>query len=524
MCGIVGIVGNGPVNQSIYDALTVLQHRGQDAAGIVTWDDDGLHVRKSNGLVRDVFRHRHMLTLSGNVGMGHIRYPTAGSSKSSEAQPFYVNSPYGICLAHNGNLTNHDELSRHLTDQDRRHLNTGSDSEVLLNVFAHELQSRTNGRPQPEQIFDAIESVHKRCSGGYAVVAMIIGHGIVAFRDPNGIRPLALGHRDGETGDEYMVASESVALDVLRFQRLRDVRPGEAIYIENNGTLHSREYSGDVNCTPCIFEFVYFARPDSIIDNLSVYKARLRMGEQLAGQIVREWPDHDIDVVIPIPDTSRTSAVQVAHHLGAKYREGFIKNRYIGRTFIMPGQEERANSVRRKLNAIDLEFRGKNVLLVDDSIVRGTTSKQIIRIARDAGARKVYFASAAPPVRFPNVYGIDMPAASELIANGRTTEEIRELIGADKLIYQDLHGLIRSVRHSDSEITEFDTSCFSGVYVTEDVTPEYLQMLENQRSDAAKCERNNSIAENDDDVLQDELSSLPLGDEDADASDAAVGM
>ncbi len=524
MCGIVGIVGKGPVNQSIYDALTVLQHRGQDAAGIVTWDHDGLHVRKSNGLVRDVFHHRHMLRLTGNVGMGHIRYPTAGSSKSSEAQPFYVNSPYGICLAHNGNLTNHDELAGHLTEKDRRHLNTGSDSEVLLNVFAHELQSRTNGRPQAEQVFDAIESVHKRCSGGYAVVAMIIGHGIVAFRDPHGIRPLVLGHHEGEAGDEYMVASESVALDVLQFNRLRDVRPGEAIFIENDGTLHSREFSGEVNYTPCIFEFVYFARPDSIIDNLSVYKARLRMGEQLAGQIVREWPDHDIDVVIPIPDTSRTSAVQVAHHLGAKYREGFIKNRYIGRTFIMPGQEERAKSVRRKLNAIDLEFRGKNVLLVDDSIVRGTTSKQIIRIARDAGARKVYFASAAPPVRYPNVYGIDMPAASELIANGRTVEEIREIIGADRLIYQDLHGLIRSVRHSDSEITEFDTSCFSGTYVTGDVTPEYLQALERQRSDAAKSKRNASTADNDDDALHDELLSLPSGDEDADTSDTAVGM
>jgi amidophosphoribosyltransferase len=524
MCGIVGIVGKGQVNQSIYDALTVLQHRGQDAAGIVTWDNDGLHARKSNGLVRDVFRQRHMLTLTGNVGMGHIRYPTAGSSKPSEAQPFYVNSPYGICLAHNGNLTNHDELAEHLTEQDRRHLNTGSDSEVLLNVFAHELQSRTNGRPQAEQIFDAIESVHKRCTGGYAVVAMIIGHGIVAFRDPHGIRPLVLGHRECEAGNEYMVASESVALDVLRFDRLRDVRPGEAIFIENDGTLHSREFSGEVNYTPCIFEFVYFARPDSIIDDLSVYKARLRMGEQLAGQIVREWPDHDIDVVIPIPDTSRTAAVQVAHHLGAKYREGFIKNRYIGRTFIMPGQEERTQSVRRKLNAIDLEFRGKNVLLVDDSIVRGTTSKQIIRIARDAGARKVYFASAAPPVRFPNVYGIDMPAASELIANGRTVEEICEIIGADRLIYQDLNGLIRSVRHSDSRITEFDTSCFSGIYVTGDVTPEYLRALEDRRNDAAKNKRKNSTADNDDDASQDELESLPSGDEDADTADTAVGM
>ena len=490
MCGIVGIVGKRPVNQSIYDALTVLQHRGQDAAGIVTWGEEGLQSRKSNGLVRDVFRHRHMLRLTGNVGIGHIRYPTAGSSRSSEAQPFYVNSPYGICLAHNGNLINHDELSELLTEEDRRHLNTGSDSEVLLNVFAHELQKRTNAQPTPEQIFGAVDAVHDRCSGGYAVVAMIIGHGILAFRDPNGIRPIMIGERDTEAGKEYMVSSESVALDSLRFGNLQDLRPGEAVFIENNGTLHRHRYSGKTSYSPCIFEFVYFARPDSIIDNLSVYKARLRMGEQLAGQIVREWPDHDIDVVIPIPDTSRTAAVQVAYHLGVKYREGFIKNRYIGRTFIMPGQAERTESVRRKLNAIDLEFRNKNVLLVDDSIVRGTTSRQIIRIAREAGARKVYFASAAPPVRYPNVYGIDMPAATELIANGRTVEQIEELIGADRLIYQDLHGLIRSVRHDDSEIAQFDTSCFSGEYVTGDVTDIYLRALEDARSDAAK-DRNN---------------------------------
>lgn len=489
MCGIVGIVGKTQVNQAIYDALTVQQHRGQDAAGIVTWGDQQLNVRKSNGLVRDVFRQRHMLRLRGRVGIGHVRYPTAGGSRSSEAQPFYVNSPYGICLAHNGNLTNYDELAGLLMRKDRRHLNTGSDSEVLLNVFAHELQGRTNGQPSPEQVFDTVEAVHRRCSGGYAVVAMIIGHGLVAFRDPNGIRPIVIGCRETDRGREYMVASESVALDVCQFKKLRDVRPGEAIFIENDGVLHSREYSGPTRYTPCIFEFVYFSRPDSIIDNLSVYKARLRMGEQLAGQIVREWPDHDIDVVIPVPDTSRTAAVQVAHHLGVKYREGFIKNRYIGRTFIMPGQAERALSVRRKLNAIGLEFGGKNVLLVDDSIVRGTTSQQIIRIARDAGARKVYFASAAPPVRYPNVYGIDMPAASELIANGRTIAEIEKMIGADKLIYQDLHGLIRSVRHDDSEIREFDTSCFSGEYVTGDVTEEYLSNLEQKRNDQAKRQR-----------------------------------
>ena len=486
MCGVVGIVSKQPVNQALYDALTVVQHRGQDAAGIVTWSEEGLHRRKTKGLVRDVFRTRHMMRLKGNVGIAHVRYPTAGGDKSSESQPFYVNSPYGIVLAHNGNLTNHDELTELLVQRDRRHLATGSDSEVLLNVFAHELQARVDGKPTPEQVFSAVDAVHRRCRGGYAVVAMIVGFGIVAFRDPNGIRPLVLGQRLNDAGMEYMVASESVALDVLQFERLRDLRPGETVFIENDGTLHSHDYEGETARTPCIFEYVYFARPDSILDGISVYKARLRMGEELAGKIVRDFPDHDIDVVIPIPDTSRTSALQVAYHLGVKYREGFIKNRYIGRTFIMPGQAERAKSVRRKLNAIDLEFRGKNVLLVDDSIVRGTTSKQIIKLAREAGASKVYFASAAPPVRYPNVYGIDMPAASELIANGRTVEEVEEIIGADRLIYQDLHGLIRSVRHENSGISEFDTSCFSGEYVTGDVTEEYLDELEQRRNDAAK--------------------------------------
>jgi len=514
MCGVVGIVAGGPVNQAIYDALTVLQHRGQDAAGIVTWGEDGLRVRKSNGLVRDVFHTRHMLRLTGNVGMGHVRYPTAGGSEASESQPFYVNSPYGICLAHNGNLTNHEELKEHLTVTDRRHLNTGSDSEVLLNVFAHELQQRAGGKLTPEQVFEAVEAVHRRCRGGYAVVAMIIGFGIVAFRDPNGIRPLVLGSRQSLAGDEFMVASESVALDVLQFDVLRDVLPGETIYIENSGVMHSREYSGPTRYSPCIFEFVYFARPDSIIDKLSVYKARLRMGEELAGQIIREWPDHDIDVVIPIPDTSRTAADQAARHLGIKYREGFIKNRYVGRTFIMPGQAERSQSVRRKLNAIDLEFRGKNVLLVDDSIVRGTTSRQIIRLAREAGARKVYFASAAPPVRYPNVYGIDMPAASELIANGRSVDQVKDLIGADRLIYQDLHGLIRSVRHDNSGIKEFDTSCFSGEYVTGDVTPEYLRQLEEQRNDRAKMKREAKLRDS-------EVLSQP---DDAGSSDKAVAV
>lgn len=490
MCGVVGIVSSEPVNQFLYNALTVMQHRGQDAAGIVTWgEEQGLKKRKGNGLVRDVFHNRHMTDMRGTSGIGHVRYPTAGGSKSSEAQPFYVNSPYGICLAHNGNLTNYDELAELLIRDDRRHLSTNSDSEVLLNVLAHELQMRVNGNPTAENVFDAIDALHKRCKGGYAVVALIVGFGVVAFRDPNGIRPLVLGEREEYGRKDYMVASESVALDVLQFSRLRDVKPGECIVIENNGSLHCHDYPGPTAHTPCIFEYVYFARPDSIMDELSVYKARLRMGEQLAGKIVRSFQDHDIDVVIPIPDTSRTSALQVAYHLGVKYREGFIKNRYIGRTFIMPGQEERKKSVRQKLNAITLEFHNKNVLLVDDSIVRGTTSKQIIKLARDAGARKVYFASAAPPVRYPNVYGIDMPAASELIANGRTVEEIQEIIGADRLIYQDLNGLIRSVRHGNSGITEFDTSCFSGEYVTGDVTDEYLCELEKHRNDAAKQKR-----------------------------------
>jgi amidophosphoribosyltransferase len=486
MCGVVGIISNKPVNQDIYDALTLLQHRGQDAAGIITWDENGLHARKSNGLIRDVFDQDHMEKLEGNMGMGHVRYPTAGGAQSSEAQPFYVNSPYGICLAHNGNLTNYDELAELLRTKDRRHLNTHSDSEVLLNVFAHELQSRANGKPTEKNIFDAVDALHQRCKGGYAVVVMIVGYGIVAFRDPSGIRPLILGKRSNGNNIDYIIASESVALDVTQFQIDRDVEPGEVIFIENNGKLHSHLYSGKTSYSPCIFEFVYFARPDSVIDNISVYKARLRMGEELAGQIVRQWPDNDIDVVIPIPDTSRTAASQVAYNLGVKYREGFIKNRYVGRTFIMPGQEERDNSVRRKLNAIDLEFKGKNVLLVDDSIVRGTTSKQIIKLAREAGAKKVYFASAAPPVRYPNVYGIDMPAAKELIANNKSIAEITEAIGADHLIYQDLDGLIRAVSHDNSSITGFDDSCFSGKYITDDITAEYLEKLESARSDGAK--------------------------------------
>ena len=489
MCGLVGIVAKKEVNQDIYDALTLLQHRGQDAAGIITWNKEGLYTRKSNGLIRDVFNQDHMEQLKGNVGMGHVRYPTAGGAQSSEAQPFYVNSPYGICLAHNGNLTNYEELAKHLSTRDRRHLSTQSDSEVLLNVFAHELQARVNGKPSAKNIFDAVDALHERCSGGYAVVLMIVGFGLVAFRDPNGIRPLILGKRSNGKETEYMVASESVALDVTQFEIDRDVLPGETLFINNDGDLHQHNFVGQTSYSPCIFEFVYFARPDSVIDKLSVYKARLRMGEELAGQIVRKWPENDIEVVIPIPDTSRTAASQVAYHLGVKYREGFIKNRYVGRTFIMPGQEERDNSVRRKLNAIDLEFKGKNVLLVDDSIVRGTTSKQIIKLARDAGARKVYFASAAPPVRHPSVYGIDMPAADELIANKKTTQEIQKEIGADYLIYQDLEALKRAVSHDNSSITGFDDSCFSGNYITNDVSVKYLEELQNSRSDAAKRQR-----------------------------------
>ncbi len=489
MCGIVGIVSHRPVNQGLYDALMVLQHRGQDAAGIMTDWNGTLCTRKKNGLVSDVFLQRHMEELRGNIGIGHCRYPTAGTLKSSEAQPFYVNSPYGIALAHNGNLTNSDELKALLIQQDRRHLNTGSDTEALLNVFAHELQQQPSEELTPRAIFAAVAAVHRRCRGGYAVVALIIGYGIVAFRDPHGIRPVCLGRRETAEGVEHMVASESVAMDALEFQMVRDILPGEAVIIERDGTLHSQVCDIPRSYTPCIFEYVYFARPDSIIDRISVYKARLRMGERLAEKILRERPDHDIDVVIPIPDSSRTSALEVAHRLGVKYREGFIKNRYIGRTFIMPGQEMRRQSVRRKLNAIDLEFHGKNVLLVDDSVVRGTTSQQIIEMAREAGARRVYFASASPPVRYPNVYGIDMPAASELVASGRTEQQVQEFIGADWLVYQDLDDLIKAVHHDDAEISEFDTSCFSGEYVTGDISPEYLAQLEQQRSDRAKSQR-----------------------------------
>jgi len=489
MCGIIGVVGHSAVNQTLYDGLTVLQHRGQDAAGIMTCENGHLHLRKSNGLVRDVFHTRHMLRLRGKMGIGHVRYPTAGCSSSAEAQPFYVNSPFGISLAHNGNLTNADELKREVFEEDLRHINTSSDSEVLLNVFAHELQSLGKVRITEQDVFQAVARVHQRCRGGYAVVAMITDFGIVAFRDPNGIRPLSFGCRQTDAGPECMVASESVAIDAVGYDLIRDVEPGEAVFIDMNGELHTQQCARNAQLNPCIFEHVYFARPDSIMDDVSVYKARLRMGEKLAQKIQRTWPDHDIDVVIPIPDTSRTSGLQMANELGVLYREGFIKNRYIGRTFIMPGQKQRKKSVRQKLNAIELEFRGKNVMLIDDSIVRGTTSKQIIQMARDAGAKKVYFASASPPVRYPNVYGIDMPSTSELIAHDRTDEEICKVIGADRLIYQDLDDLVASVQRGNRSITKFDTSVFSGEYVTSDVTTHYLHQLELLRSDSAKREQ-----------------------------------
>lgn len=500
MCGIIGIVAKSAVNQTIYDGLTVLQHRGQDAAGIATYRKGKLKLRKSNGLVDSVFHTRHMLNLQGKMGIGHVRYPTAGCASTAEAQPFYVNSPYGISLAHNGNLTNVEELKRELFRSGLRHINTESDSEVLLNVFADELQRMGKFRIDANDIFTAMNGVFRRCRGGYAALAMINGVGIVGFRDPHGIRPIIFGKRETDKGDEYIFASESVAIESLDFKRIRDINPGEAVFVDKKGNLHTHQCVTDAKHNPCIFEYVYFARPDSIIDNISVVKSRMRMGEALARKIKREWSDHDIDVVIPIPDTSRTAAMELAHELDVKYREGFIKNRYIPRTFIMPGQNKRKKSVRQKLNAINLEFRKKNVLLVDDSIVRGTTSGQIIQMARDAGAKKVYFASAAPPVRYQNVYGIDMPAAEELIAHNRTEQEICELIGADRLIYQDLEDLIESARAGNPEITEYDVSCFTGEYVTGDISLDYLHELEKNRSDKAKMKRN---SEEDDDPSDD---------------------
>lgn len=486
MCGVVGIAGRGAVNQALYDALLALQHRGQDAAGIVTSGADGrLHLRKDNGLVRDVFRDHHMQRLTGTMGIGHVRYPTAGSSSSAEAQPFYVNSPFGITLGHNGNLINADELSRSLYATDRRHINTDSDSEILLNVLAQELLAFIDLEEIEEALFAAVERVHRRARGAYAVVGMIAGRGLFAFRDPHGIRPLVFGRRDTEQGPEWMVASESAALDALGFALVRDLHPGEALFISMDGQWMSRQCARDPELTPCIFEHVYFARPDSVLDNILVHRARMRMGTLLGRKIKRTWPGYDIDVIIPIPDTGRTVALEMAHELGIKFREGFIKSRYIGRTFIMPGQTMRQKSVRQKLNPIGLEFRNKNVLLVDDSIVRGTTSREIVLMAREAGARKVYFASAAPPIRYPNVYGIDMPAAAELIAHGRSEEEVCRAIAADRLIYQDLDDLVSAVSKGAKFIGRFDCSVFTGEYVT-GLSPGYLDHLAISRSDQRK--------------------------------------
>ena len=503
MCGLVGIVAKAFVNQEIFDALTFLQHRGQDAAGMVTCHKGRFYLRKDNGMVRDVFRTRHMRSLVGTMGIGHVRYPTAGSSSSAEAQPFYVNSPYGIALAHNGNLTNAEELTKSVFEADLRHINTHSDSEVLLNVFAHELQRLGRLTPRAEDIFYAVSQLHRRCRGGYALLAMITGHGIVGVRDPHGIRPLCYGMRQSATGKEYMIASESVALDAAGYTLVRDIAPGEAIYITAEGEVYTRQCAESPRLVPCLFEYVYLARPDSVLDGVSVYKSRLKAGEYLAKQITEEWLDHDIDVIIPIPDTSRTAATELASCLGIKQREGYIKNRYVGRTFIMPGQTQRNKSVRQKLNPIELEFRDKNVLLVDDSVVRGTTSQQIIAMAREMGAKKVYFASAAPPVRYPNVYGIDMPSRVELIAHERTVEEITAFIGADKMIFLSLENLIKSTQGGNTKINEFDCSVFNGQYVTGDVDKNYLDTLEQSRNDKAKKVLTPIIIN---DELNDELS------------------
>lgn len=500
MCGIVGIVGKTPVAQSLYDGLTVLQHRGQDAAGIMTIDRNMFNLRKANGLVRDVFHTRHMKRLTGNMGIGHVRYPTAGTSSSAEAQPFYVNSPFGIAFAHNGNLTNAHELQEEVFRIARRHINTTSDSELLLNILAHELQQCTELTVSAGDIFKVVTKVHKKIRGAYAVVAAIIGQGVLAFRDPHGIRPLALGKRVTELGEEWMVASESVALDAVGFTFIRDVAPGEAVYITEAGELHTQQCAENPTTSPCIFEFVYFARPDTFIDGISVYASRVNMGRKLGEKIAREWADLDIDVVIPIPETSMDVALQIANTLELPYRQGFVKNRYIGRTFIMPGQTMRKKSVRRKLNAISSEFKGKNVLLVDDSIVRGTTSSQIIEMARESGAKKVYFASAAPEIRFPNVYGIDMPSANELIAYGREIDQISDLIQADGLIFQDISDLVDAVREENPDIPRFETSVFDGNYITGDVDQSYLE-----RIDIARGEQSRKAP-----VVQAELTNLDL--------------
>ena len=492
MCGVVGVVSKSEVSPMIYDALTVLQHRGQDAAGIATCNQDKFHLRKQLGLVRDVFRDTHMIGLRGSMGIGHLRYPTAGSQDRELAQPMYVNSPYGISISHNGNLTNKDEISQILTDENLRFLSTDSDSEVLLNVFAHELQKQGTSSPTQKEIFKAVRATHKRIRGAYSVIFMINGVGIVGFRDPFGIRPLIFGSRENDLlGPDYMLASESTVLDTLGFNIISDVEPGEAVFINTEGEMFREACIDNPIHTPCIFEYVYLARPDAVIDNISVHKSRMRMGEALAEKINRLKPDHDIDVVIPIPESSTTSALQLANTLGIKYTEGFVKNRYIGRTFIMPFQEKREKSVRQKLNPIDFEFKNKVVLLVDDSIVRGTTSRQIIEMARTAGAKKVYFASASPPIRYQNVYGIDMAATTELIAHNRTEDEISELIGADWLIYQDLEDLIESAKYGNPSIQQFECSVFDGKYITADIDRSYLQKLEETRSDDKKSRKLN---------------------------------
>ena len=492
MCGVVGVVSKSEVSPMIYDALTVLQHRGQDAAGIATCHQDKFHLRKQLGLVRDVFRDTHMVGLRGSMGIGHLRYPTAGSQDRELAQPMYVNSPYGISISHNGNLTNKDEISQILTDENLRFLSTDSDSEVLLNVFAHELQKQGTSSPTQKEIFKAVRATHKRIRGAYSVIFMINGVGIVGFRDPFGIRPLIFGSRENDLlGPDYMLASESTVLDTLGFNIISDVEPGEAVFVNTEGEMFREACIDNPIHTPCIFEYVYLARPDAVIDNISVHKSRMRMGEALAEKINKLKPDHDIDVVIPIPESSTTSALQLANTLGIKYTEGFVKNRYIGRTFIMPFQEKREKSVRQKLNPINFEFKNKVVLLVDDSIVRGTTSRQIIEMARTAGAKKVYFASAAPPIRYQNVYGIDMAATTELIAHNRTEDEISELIGADWLIYQDLEDLIESAKYGNPSIQQFECSVFDGKYITADIDKSYLQKLEESRSDEKKSKKLN---------------------------------
>ena len=494
MCGIVGISAESNVAAEIYDSLLMLQHRGQDAAGISVCDqNDKLSSRKSMGYVRDVFQQQHMEKLIGNYGIGHVRYPTAGGNGKEFAQPMYVNSPYGISLAHNGNLTNAKQLSNELFHAEMRHLKTDSDSEVLLNIFAHELGKQREIYPTAEHIFKAVSKTHIRCDGAYAVLALITGHGLLAFRDNNGIRPLSIGIRKGKNRDEYIIGSEDALFISLGFTKLRDVDPGEAVFIDKNGELFSQQCADNPIKRPCIFEYVYFSRPDSNIDEISVYKARMRMGKKLAEQIKNTKPDHDIDVVIPIPDSSTIAAHELAVDLDIPYREGFVKNRYIGRTFIMPYQEERKKSVRRKLNILDLEFQGKNVLLVDDSIVRGTTSKKIIEMARDAGANKVYFASAAPAIKYQNLYGIDMPATSELIASNRTNEEVAKEINADWLIYQTLEDLIETAQSGNPDITEFETSIFTGEYITP-LVENYLEDLENTRKDELKIQREKSKA------------------------------